>query len=632
MKQTFTFFLVFVLFGTTQAQDYSTWITDDWEILKDKSLKEIVLPGSHDAGMSVLTHSTAFSTSCNTQTQVLSIKDQLNAGVRYFDLRPVIYNDTLVDSVVFQWYLGHFDIEYDTIAWVIPIEVAEGSAGESLDTALNAIANFIKDNREPVILELSHYYYTYKEIGIYHLDDANFTDTISLQYPYGSTLSFGHGSQKFMGLLDKIEHYFPEQLRIHSHPDSVFTTALEELLPPNLGQAIIIFDDIDTSNPKKGIYSSMDLNIYNNYSNSDDLTFMVNDQVQKFRDNAHSDSSHLFLLSWTITMSPTDAALGVACINSILDFAYWADEILDDSLEELFDQHIVRPGKVPNIILTDSCTSFTTEACIHLNQLLHKKEHVRLREIHPNPSKSQKRELVTELNQFPFIELTNDDSLAINLKGWKVKVNDTVVHTFSSESKLLPGQALIVSENLNKDYKIPQCAKVVEVSSGSFQFNQASDDLVIYNNLDRAVDRYRYTVSDTSIHASFARPHGVDTFALHNSLGNGDASPGLDEQQQPYLQNCAPLEVSEDKGLSPSPIVVFPNPVKKGESIRLTIPQNNKRSYVVEIYGLNGSLLLKRVLKGNSNEIDLRNLASGMYVLKWNNGLQQGGQRLLITN
>ena len=75
----------------------SSWMGDF--LLSNKSdytLKDIVIPGSHDAGMSVLTaaggQQKGTINECNTLTQVLNIEGQLESGIRMFDLRIGIYN------------------------------------------------------------------------------------------------------------------------------------------------------------------------------------------------------------------------------------------------------------------------------------------------------------------------------------------------------------------------------------------------------------------------------------------------------------------------------------------------------------------------------------------------------------
>lgn len=69
-------------------------------ILLNRTLRQLCLPGSHDSGMSRKTGDTTFGKGALILTQTLSIKDQLYAGCRYFDIRPVITGG--------KWATGHY--------------------------------------------------------------------------------------------------------------------------------------------------------------------------------------------------------------------------------------------------------------------------------------------------------------------------------------------------------------------------------------------------------------------------------------------------------------------------------------------------------------------------------------------
>ncbi|KAK3368355.1 PLC-like phosphodiesterase [Podospora didyma] len=58
----------------------------------NRQLGHVIIPGSHDAGMGVWTHSW-LGVPANTQTQALNFYEQLVARARYFDLRVVKYRD-----------------------------------------------------------------------------------------------------------------------------------------------------------------------------------------------------------------------------------------------------------------------------------------------------------------------------------------------------------------------------------------------------------------------------------------------------------------------------------------------------------------------------------------------------------
>ncbi|MCR8557733.1 hypothetical protein KXD93_08775 [Mucilaginibacter sp. BJC16-A38] len=111
------------------------------------SLKDIIMPGSHDAGMSVLTatggQQKGTINECNVLTQIQNIKGQLNSGMRMFDLRIGLYKDSL--------YAKHAssDCMDDAIG---------GGFGEKFSTILHDLKDFLNTNKkETVVLSFSHF-------------------------------------------------------------------------------------------------------------------------------------------------------------------------------------------------------------------------------------------------------------------------------------------------------------------------------------------------------------------------------------------------------------------------------------------------------------------------------------------
>lgn len=111
------------------------------------TLRDIAIPGAHDAGMSVLTatggQQSGTINECNTLTQTQNIKEQLNAGIRMFDLRIGSYNNAL--------YAKHCSSDCMT-------EAIGGGYGERLSSILYAIKDFLTTNKkETVLLSFSHF-------------------------------------------------------------------------------------------------------------------------------------------------------------------------------------------------------------------------------------------------------------------------------------------------------------------------------------------------------------------------------------------------------------------------------------------------------------------------------------------
>jgi hypothetical protein len=66
-----------------------------YNVIKDRPLKHIIMPGTHDSGMSTISgHLLSGGSVPNTQTQALNIYDQLRVEARWFDLRIASIHQT----------------------------------------------------------------------------------------------------------------------------------------------------------------------------------------------------------------------------------------------------------------------------------------------------------------------------------------------------------------------------------------------------------------------------------------------------------------------------------------------------------------------------------------------------------
>ncbi|NCD68439.1 phosphatidylinositol-specific phospholipase C domain-containing protein [Mucilaginibacter agri] len=126
----------------------ATWMEDTFFHGKeDYHLTDIIIPGAHDAGMSVLTaaggQQSETINECNTLTQIQDVKGQLNAGIRMLDLRIGSYNKKL--------YTKH--CSSDCMA-----DAIGGGYGERLGSIITAIKDFLDANKkETVIISFSHF-------------------------------------------------------------------------------------------------------------------------------------------------------------------------------------------------------------------------------------------------------------------------------------------------------------------------------------------------------------------------------------------------------------------------------------------------------------------------------------------
>jgi hypothetical protein len=308
------------------ALNLATWMTDTWSTLGSRALRDICLPGSHDAGMSSLTWHTLASTACNTQTQQTDVSGQLINGSRYFDIRPALPFDKSQE-----FYTGHFsgDSRFQL-----------GATGESLTDVFAGVVQFLGQagaENEVVILEFSHY----RDFSTF----AAFSDSQMQQFTEFVTTQ-----------LSSV---------LYTSPDDVLLPMVN--LSQLAGKVVAVFDSLPSSlvSPSTGVFAGAQFGttplpdgnynwtIYNNYSDTDDIWTMAAGQEKDFvgYDPALRAGS-LYLVSWTMTMdfgddvnpSPTD------CIS---DHATAANDIMLTQLSSWGGAGGIARGKIPNVILSD---------------------------------------------------------------------------------------------------------------------------------------------------------------------------------------------------------------------------------------------------------------------------------------
>jgi hypothetical protein len=329
----------------------STWMTQCMSHLGTRTLANLALPGAHDSGTSVFTASSLGSNPCNTQTQSLNILGQLECGVRYFDFRPVTWPG------LGDFYHGHVS-KAAGLYW--------GSACQSLSSALNQIVQFVQQpgcQQEVVILKLSHFV---------HLVQA-FDPNIKLIEGGDFTLL------DFQNLVTMVVDSGGPFLFTSSSAGILLNTTPLANLASGSGRIIVVLDLCGGKpegfpamfvDPSRGIFSYNDfgngpanLVVYDEYSDSNDLSYMAANQQQKFRDfTGHPGCA--FLLSWTLTESNPFG-------TCIVDLARTANMALDGAIQSWAMQGIVNSQKIPNVVYTDfvSDPSVSLTAAMYLNYL-----------------------------------------------------------------------------------------------------------------------------------------------------------------------------------------------------------------------------------------------------------------------
>ena len=164
------------------------WMHDNLSWLGKKKLIDVCMPASHDAAMGVRNYITPFAAWGSTQTQLLTIREQLEMGVRYFDIRPSIrggqYYSSHVTKVQRLWDLRNnpeslLDTIHSTVlkafgvsgpvATIIANEVRaevarminqitlyQGGDGQSMLSIINDVNDYTAIGKDLVILNLSN--------------------------------------------------------------------------------------------------------------------------------------------------------------------------------------------------------------------------------------------------------------------------------------------------------------------------------------------------------------------------------------------------------------------------------------------------------------------------------------------
>jgi hypothetical protein len=296
----------------------AAWMSENLSTLGPKTLRQLCLPGTHDAGMSTFVPGTAFATPCNTLTQTSSILGQLQLGSRYFDIRPVIHGG--------QFYTGHY-----TELSIARRNTWQGANGQSMASVISDINAYTQDNPELVILYLSH-----------DLD----TDVGNSQYTAFS-------QEQWDSLLTQMQASI-NNLKVVLTPD-LSVLMLNDFIGNGEPAVIVVVDpsasDIDIGMfATQGFYTASQYAVYNAYSDTNDVNQMTTDQLAKMQARRPSADAPLFLLSWTLTQSTLQAATcGTGLSKSIISLAGQANSVLAEALLPACSAN-----HFPNIIYIDN--------------------------------------------------------------------------------------------------------------------------------------------------------------------------------------------------------------------------------------------------------------------------------------
>jgi hypothetical protein len=318
----------------TSGDPSTAWMQNNFNQLKDRNLQQLCIPGSHDAGMSSFGAHTFWVNSYNTQTQSGGILHQLSLGARFFDIRPVISSG--------EYYTGHYTDVGGTGKGY------QGANGQSIKSIVQDINNYTANNNELVIL------YVWAALN------TDFQVTTYIPFT----------QDQWIGLFNELLQI--KDLYVSPNPmtDDLTTLPLSDFIGDNKAAVVVVValdQGITLGNyANQGFYlDPTNFNKYDQYSNTDILSNMISEQLQKMNafwvKNPHPNS--LFLSSWTLTLQTgdiIDTDLGNSNY-SILNYAAKANSSLNQLLEACTSQCY------PNIILTDDVPSNIMDIVMQIN-------------------------------------------------------------------------------------------------------------------------------------------------------------------------------------------------------------------------------------------------------------------------
>jgi hypothetical protein len=243
--------------STSIITDRAIWMTERRVELGSRTIPQLVLPASHDSamyldGLSVLG-----------KTQYISIFDQLEYGIRYFDLRPEKSGDKII--------IHHGPI-----------------AGPDLSVVLADIRSYCQFGHKELII----------------LDWGEFTNFNATDYQaFVNQVNAAIGSWQFKGPLQSGQRLGNIPLATYTQNGPCIISAIADNWAVNNPQAgFWIYRKCDDADSNIG-----DLVVYDYYSDTTSYDTMRDDQLWKFdhytgkQKNFPTLPCDIFLLSWTCT-------------------------------------------------------------------------------------------------------------------------------------------------------------------------------------------------------------------------------------------------------------------------------------------------------------------------------------------
>ncbi|KAF7557532.1 hypothetical protein G7Z17_g512 [Cylindrodendrum hubeiense] len=293
------------------------WMQQNRTTLGQRPLSQICILGTHDSGMSFVSHTDAPGGIIDDYVlcQSTSVLGQLAHGSRYFDIRPQYSGGQL--------WTGHYSGKL-------------GGRGESLSSIISAVNQFTQQCAELVILRFSHTLQT---------DADNWRDFNNDEW------------RSLMNELLKIEHLYVVQDK--SKADDLSLLKLDDFIGNGKAAVVCVMDNegLEFGDfAEKGFYKPTQLNIRDEYSDKDDAVVMVNDQLNKMKGHMSANEKRLSLLSWTLTQQmPSWNGNVLDLVTKVTAFLKPIRQLAYTCNKELFTRLLPEVGdkSFPNVVYID---------------------------------------------------------------------------------------------------------------------------------------------------------------------------------------------------------------------------------------------------------------------------------------
>lgn len=296
-------------FYASLRHDRSGWMRWIYNTIKDRPVRHLFLPGTHDSGMSKITNKIrSIGNSFNTQNQGINIYDQLRAGARWFDLRVGSVHDDNNPARNLGFHTLHVSDETAT--------VCIGNSGESLDEVISEINLFTRENPGELIFLSVRYL-----IGRYETPDR------------GPIYWDAKLWNDFLSKIRRVNNRCPNldtSVPFQNQPASYF-------MDRNDGKGCVIFllngqnlKDVPKEAVGDGLYAQNRIGVRDHWSNIQDINALAPDQISNWKElkrGGDKDFGQFHIAQWLATpnaVASTAYSLQGFAIQQVNPALYWA--------------------------------------------------------------------------------------------------------------------------------------------------------------------------------------------------------------------------------------------------------------------------------------------------------------------